>query len=125
MRAKILPMASILTKAHRVVVSIIAKRCILGRELPLRCLLFLLSNYINVCTIKCKSFHILTRGKYCNIGTPPPGLPANTWVYIHEPQSHGWTYIKRIVSLFKSMVIVPGTKYALFSLFDNEWQGLI
>ena len=47
MRVTILPWTIILTKAHRAVVSITAKGCIVARVLPLRCFLFLLTNYIN------------------------------------------------------------------------------
>ena len=45
MRATILPLAVILTKAHRVAVSIMAKGCIVALILPLRCFLFVLPNY--------------------------------------------------------------------------------
>ena len=48
MRVTILPYASILTKAHRAAVSIMAKGCIVTLILPLRCFLFLLPNHIHV-----------------------------------------------------------------------------
>ena len=51
MRARILPNAIILTKAHRVAVNIMVKGCIMARVLPLRCFLFLLPNYIHVYAI--------------------------------------------------------------------------
>ena len=47
MSATILPYAIILTKAHRATVSMMAKRCIVARVLPLTCFLFLLPNYIH------------------------------------------------------------------------------
>ena len=72
MRATILLKAIILTKAYRAMVSIIAKGCIVALVLPLRCFLFLLPNYINICAIIMQYFHILTRGKYCNRNTPNP-----------------------------------------------------
>ena len=72
MRATILPKAIILTKANRATVSMVAKGCIVARVLPLRCLLFLLPNYINFSAPYCNGFHILTRGKYCNRNTPNP-----------------------------------------------------
>ena len=46
MRATILPQAIILTKAHRAVVRMKAKGCIVAQVLPLRFFLFLLPNYI-------------------------------------------------------------------------------
>ena len=51
MRATILPYAIILTKAHRAVVSIMAKGCIVAGVMPLRCFLFLLPNYIYIYAI--------------------------------------------------------------------------
>ena len=49
MRATILPMGIILTKAHWAAISIImAKGCIVTPVLPLRCFLFLLPNYTNI-----------------------------------------------------------------------------
>ena len=48
MRATILPYATILTKAHRAVFSMMAKGSIVARVRPLRCFLFLLPNYIHV-----------------------------------------------------------------------------
>ena len=48
MRVTILPWAIILTKAHRAVVSIMVKECIVARVLPLRCFLFLLPKYTNI-----------------------------------------------------------------------------
>ena len=48
MRATMLPWAIILSKAHRIVVSIMAKGCIVACILPLRSFLFLLPNYIHV-----------------------------------------------------------------------------
>ena len=45
MMAIILPKAILLTKAHRATVSLIAKEYIVVRVLPLKCFLFLLSNY--------------------------------------------------------------------------------
>ena len=72
MRATILPKAIILTKAHRAAVSILAKGCIVARVLPLRYFLFLLPNYIHICTIIMQYVYILTRGKYCNRNTPNP-----------------------------------------------------
>ena len=46
MRATIL--AIMLTKARKAAVSMMAKGCIVARVLPLRCFLFLLSNYTNI-----------------------------------------------------------------------------
>ena len=48
MKVTILPLAIILTKAHSAMVSMMAKGCIVASELPLRCFLFLLPNYINL-----------------------------------------------------------------------------
>ena len=48
MRATILPLAMILTKAHRATVSIMAKGCIVAQVLPLKRFLFLLPNYTNI-----------------------------------------------------------------------------
>ena len=48
MWATIFPLAFILTKAHRAMVSIMAKGCIVARVLPLRCFLFLLPNKTNI-----------------------------------------------------------------------------
>ena len=48
MRATILPWAIILTKAHSVAVSIMAKGNIMALVLPLRCFLFFLPNYTNI-----------------------------------------------------------------------------
>ena len=45
MRATILPLAIILTKSCRAMVSMIAKECIVAGVLPLSCFLSLLSNY--------------------------------------------------------------------------------
>ena len=47
MMVTILPSAVLRTKAHRAMVSMIAKGCIVAQVLPLRCFLFLLPNYIN------------------------------------------------------------------------------
>ena len=49
MRATILPMAIILTKAHRATVSMMT--CIVACVLPLRCFLFTLPKYIYVYAI--------------------------------------------------------------------------
>ena len=51
MRATILPLAIILTKARRAMVSVTAKECIVVRVLSLRCFLFLLPNYSHVYAI--------------------------------------------------------------------------
>ena len=51
MRVIILHLAIILTKAHRAIVSMMAKGCIVASVLPLRCFLFLLPNYILVYAI--------------------------------------------------------------------------
>ena len=51
MRVRTLPWTIILTKANRVVVSWMAKGSIVAWELPLRCFLFLLPNYIHVYAI--------------------------------------------------------------------------
>ena len=48
MRATILPMAIILTKAHRAAASMVAMGCIMARVLPLRCFSILLPNYMHV-----------------------------------------------------------------------------
>ena len=40
--------AIILNKAHRAMVSIMVKWCVVARVLPLRCFLFLLPNYTNI-----------------------------------------------------------------------------
>ena len=48
MGSTILPWAIILTKAHRALVSLMAKGSIVARVLPMRCFLFLLPNYIHV-----------------------------------------------------------------------------
>ena len=48
MRATILPMAIILTKTCWVLVSMMAKRCIVALILPLKCSLFRSSNFIHV-----------------------------------------------------------------------------
>ena len=48
MRATILPLAIILTKAHRAAASMMAKGSILTLILSLRCFLFLLPNFIKV-----------------------------------------------------------------------------
>ena len=49
MRATILLKAIILTKVHRVAVSMMSKGSIVARVLLLRC--FLLPNYIHICAI--------------------------------------------------------------------------
>ena len=51
MRASILPYAIIMTKAHRAMVSMMVKGCIVALVLPLRCFLFLLPNHIHVYAI--------------------------------------------------------------------------
>ena len=68
MRATILPMATILTKAA---VSVMAKGCIVA---SLVFFLFLLPTYINVYAIIIyyDNSHILTREKHCNRNTPNP-----------------------------------------------------
>ena len=48
MRATIFPYTNIQTEAHRVVVSMMTKGCIVASVLPLRCFLFLLPNYDHV-----------------------------------------------------------------------------
>ena len=50
MRATILPLGIILTRAHRATVSIMVKGIIVARVLPLRCFLFLLPNYSYIYT---------------------------------------------------------------------------
>ena len=51
MGATLLPKATIMTKAHRAAVSMMAKGCIVAWELLLRCFLFVLPDYIYVYTI--------------------------------------------------------------------------
>ena len=48
MRATILPLAIILTKARMTAVSTMTKWCIVALILPLRCFLFLLPNGTNI-----------------------------------------------------------------------------
>ena len=67
MRATILPSAIILTKDHRAAVSMMAKRSIVTRVLPLRCFLFLLPNHIHVFAFIMQQFSYID--KYCNRNT--------------------------------------------------------
>ena len=64
MRAMILPKAIILTKACRVMVSVMAKGCIVARVLPLRCFLFLLPNYTNITVSLFYLHQLVTSLKY-------------------------------------------------------------
>ena len=64
MRATILPYVIILTKAGRVAVTLMAKRCIVAL------VLLIFTTQLYPCL--CNSFHILTRGEYCNRNTPNP-----------------------------------------------------
>ena len=60
MRATILPLAIVLTKANRATVSMMAKGCIVARVLPLKCFLFLLPNYIQVNLCNCNAIFFLS-----------------------------------------------------------------
>ena len=70
MRATILPLAIILTKARRATVSIMARVCIVAWVLPLRCFLFLLPNYIHISAIILQYLSYTDKGKYCNRNIP-------------------------------------------------------
>ena len=61
MRITILPLAIILTKAHRTAVSMMAKGSIVARVLPLKCFLFLLPNYIHGYAIIMQYFSYLDK----------------------------------------------------------------
>ena len=69
MRATILlyRLVFMLTMAHRTAVSIMAKGSICGLSTASEVFLILMFMQIS-----CNSFHILTRGKYCNRNTPIP-----------------------------------------------------
>ena len=70
MRATILPEAIILTKAHRDMVSMMAKGCIVALVLPLRCFLFLLPNYTSILVCFSYLHYSVTILKYSFLNTP-------------------------------------------------------
>ena len=77
MRVTILPLAIILTKAHRAMVSIMAKGCLAACVLPLSFFLFLLPNYIHFYAIIMQMFSYLDkRGVFQQEYFQPPILPS-------------------------------------------------